>query len=126
MRIDYTIDENLIVVTAYDFSTLDEIRQAFEKIMDDPAFNFPANVLFDVRHTDDGPSTEELETLAEQLGKLEAYFDSRWAVVAHPNTLLYGISRMFCCLAESQGLCIEPFSDYDAACAWLLQPEPVT
>lgn len=125
MRIEYTIDEKLIVVRAYGFSTMDEICQVFEKIMDDPAFNYPANVLFDVRHNGHGPSTEELEALAEHLGKLEAYNDSRWAVVAHPNTLLYGISRMFCCLAESQGLCIEPFSDYDAACAWLLQSEPV-
>jgi hypothetical protein len=42
--------------------------------------------------------------------------------VANPNTLVFGVARMFCCLAESEGFCIEPFSDYEVACAWLREP----
>jgi hypothetical protein len=30
---------------------------------------------------------------------------------------------MFCCMAEAQGMCAEPFSDYDKARQWLLAQE---
>ena len=68
-------------------------------------------------------STEEIEAVVRSLGKLEAFKGSRWATVANPNTLVFGVARVFCCLAESEGFCIEPFSAYEAACDWLREPE---
>jgi hypothetical protein len=122
MSIEYTISRQLVVVTAYGPFTMDEVFLTFGRIMVDPTLKPPANVLLDARHTDYGPPNEEIEAIAEHLGGLKAYFGGRWAVVAKPDTLLYHLSRMFCRMAEPHGLTVEPFSDYDAACLWLLQP----
>lgn len=124
MSIGYTIDDKLVIATAYGPFTMDEVFLTFGKIMVDPALKPPTNVLLDARHTEHGPTNEEIEALAEHLGNLKAYFGGRWAVVAKPNTLLHHLSRIFCRLAEPHGLNVEPFSDYDAACQWLLRPDP--
>jgi len=123
MSLEYSINDHCIVVTAYGVTPLEEVVQTFESIAADAAFRPPANILFDARHTEYGPPAEVIETLARHLGKLDAFKGSRWATVAHPNTLVFGVARVFCCLAESEGFCIEPFSDYEAACDWLCEPE---
>jgi hypothetical protein len=123
MSLEYSINDHRIVLTAYGVTPIEEVVQTFESIAADAAFQPPANILFDARHTEYGQSAEELETLIARLGKIDALKGCRWATVAHPNTIVFGVARMFCCLAESEGFCIEPFSDYEAACAWLRQPE---
>jgi len=123
MSLEYSINDHCIVVTAYGVTPLEEVVQTFESIAADAAFRPPANILFDARHTEYGPPAEEIETLARNLGKLDAFKGSRWATVANPNTLVFGVARVFCCMAESEGFCIEPFSDYEAACAWLHEQE---
>lgn len=123
MSLKYSIDDHCIVVSAYGVTPPEEFVQAFEGIAADAAFQTPAKILFDARHTEYGPPAEEIEAMVRSLGKIEAFKGSRWATVAHPNTLVFGVARVFCCLAESEGFCIEPFSDYDAACAWLREPE---
>ena len=123
MGIEYTIDDQLVVVAAYGPFTMDEVFLTFGKIMVDPGLKPPTHVLLDARHTDHGPPNEEIEALAEHLGGLKAYFGGRWAVVSEPNTLLYHLSRLFCRLAEPYHLHVEAFTDYEPACRWLLQPE---
>ena len=122
MSIGYRIDGPLVVVTPYDYNTLEDVCGVFEGLIADPGFIFPAKILFDGRHTDYGPPSEELEMLSEFLAKLDAYRESRWAIVALSNSLVYGLTRMFCCMAESLGIYAEPFSDFDAASQWLFDP----
>ncbi|MEE4606929.1 MAG: hypothetical protein V2J65_37020 [Desulfobacteraceae bacterium] len=123
MSLEYSINDHCIVVTAHGVTPLEEVVMTFERLAADAAFQPPANILLDARHTEHGPPSEELEALVNSLVKLDAFKGSRWATVANPNTLVFGVARMFCCLAESEGFCIEPFSDYEAACAWLREPE---
>jgi hypothetical protein len=123
MSLEYSINEHCIVVTAYGVTPLEEVVMTFERLAADAAFQPPANILLDARHTEYGPPSEELEAVVNSLGKLEAFKGSRWATVANPNTLVFGVVRVFCCLAESEGFCIEPFSAYEAACDWLREPE---
>ena len=120
MTIGYRIENDLVIVIPRGINTLGAVCRIFDVILADPAFNFPAKILFDARHTDYGPPGEELEALSEYLAGIEAFRDSRWAIVANSNTLIYGLTRMFCCLAESQGICVEPFSDVEAARQWLI------
>ena len=122
MSIDYRIDGDLVVVIPYGVNTFEDVCALFERLIADPVFSPPAKILFDARHTNYGPPSEELEMLSEFLAKPDALKKSRWAVVANPGTLVYGLSRMFCCLAESQGIFAEPFADCDEARCWLLDP----
>ena len=119
MSIGYRIDGPIVVVTPHGANSLNDVCRIFEVLLADPAFNPPAKILFDARHTDYGPPSEDLELLSEFLAKLDAYHESQWAIVATSNTLVYGLTRMFCCMAESLGIHAEPFSDYDAARQWL-------
>ena len=123
MSLEYSINEHCIVVTAYGVTPIEEVIMTFERLAADAAFQPPANILFDARHTEYGPPSEELEAVVNSLGKLEAFKGSRWATVANPNTLVFGVARVFCCLAESEVFCIEPFSAYETACDWLREPE---
>jgi len=122
MSIDYRIDGDLVVVIPYGVNTYEDVCGLFERLIADPAFSPPAKILFDARHTNYGPPSEELEMLSEFLAKPDALKKSRWAVVANPGTLVYGLSRMFCCLAESQGILAESFVDCHEARHWLLDP----
>ena len=122
MSIDYRIDGGLVVVIPYGVNTFEDVCALFERLIADPAFSPPAKILFDARHTNYGPPSEEIEMLSEFLAKIEPFKKSRWAVVANPGTLVYGLSRMFCCLAESQGILAESFADCDEARRWLLDP----
>lgn len=120
MSIVYRMNGPLVVVTPYGSNTLENVCGLFKDILGDPAFKPPAKILFDARHTDYGPPGEELEALSEFLSEIEAFRGSRWAIVAHSGTLVYGLTRMFCCLAESHGIYAEPFSEYTEAHQWLL------
>lgn len=120
MSIDYCMMDSFVVVTPYDVNTLEAVCAVLEAIIVDPGFNPPTGILFDARHTTYGPPTEELESLSEWLAKRDALRLSRWAIVAEIDTLLYGLTRMFCCLAESLGIQAEPFSEFAKAREWLL------
>ena len=124
MSIEYVIDNAFVVVTPCGFNTLDDMVNVFKKILSDPAVNLPMKIIFDAHNTDYGPPSEELEALVDFLGKLDAFRDARWAIVSYPNTLVYGLARMFCCLAESQGMVADTFTDQHAARTWLCAPEP--
>jgi hypothetical protein len=126
MSITYCIDDKLVVVSVHGFNTFEDVANVFVEIIGDPAFNPVKGILFDARDTAYGPPTEELEALANHIGKLKIQFQGRWAVVAHSNSLVYGLSRMFSYLAQQQGLRIESFSDYDEARAWLLHPKSLS
>lgn len=121
MSITFTFEDKLVLVTPVGFNTYEDVSKAFERIIADPAFQRPARVLFDGRQTDYGPPSEELEMLAEFLGQFDAFRDSRWAIVAIPDTLVFALSRMYCALAEGQGMFAETFTDDQAARGWLLQ-----
>ena len=123
MSIAYRIDAPVVTVVPYGVNTLEDVRGVFDTLLADPAFDPPAGFLFDSRHTEYGPPSEELEALSEYLAGVDAFRKCRWAIVANPNTLVYGLTRMFCCLADSQGMVAEPFSDFEKARAWLLDPE---
>jgi len=123
MSIEYAIDNELVVVTPCGANTLAEMINVFKIILSDPAVNLPMKILFDAQHTDYGPPSEELEALVDTLCKFDAFRNARWAIVSIPNTLVYGLARMFCCLAESQGMVADTFNDQHAARTWLRAPE---
>lgn len=124
MSIAYHIDYPLAVVTPLGINSLEDVCGVFADMIVDPELPVPAKILFDARHTDYGPPSEELEALSEFLAEQAAFRESRWAIVAHTNTLVYGLTRMFCCLAESQGMRAEPFTNYEQARQWLLETDP--
>lgn len=121
MSIVYSFEDNFVLVTPVGFNTYEDMSKAFKRIVADPALQRPARVLFDGRQTDYGPPGEELERLAEFLGQLDAFRDSRWAILAIPDTLVFALSRMYCSLAEGHGMSAETFTDYHEALGWLRQ-----
>lgn len=123
MPIAYRIDPPLVTVVPYGVNSLESVSAVFDRILADRDFDPPVGILFDACHTEYGPPSEELEALSEYLAGFDVFRQSRWAIVANPNTLVYGVTRMFCCLAESQGMLAEPFSDLERARAWLLDPQ---
>ena len=124
MSIAYSIDDQIVAVSVHGISEYEEVRRAFDEIASTLNSAMPARILFDARHTDYAPPSEELGALAEHLGATEAYRGSRWAIVAPPNSHMFGVCRIFCSYAEYEGLRVETFSSYNAARTWLNNPSP--
>ena len=122
MSIHLTFRGDLIVVTAHGVSSYEEVTGTFDRIVSSPMFKPPARILFDGRYTDYGPPAEELRSFARHLDGIEAFTGSRWAILARPASLVFGLARLFCGHAQSAGFRAEPFSDFLEACAWLLRP----
>ena len=119
MSLDYQIDGDTIVVTIHGSAFYEETARTFESITADPAFKKPARILFDGRHTDYGPPTDEIHAMAERLGGMAEFDGSSWAMVAAPDTLMYGLGRMFASFLEMQGFSGALFDDINKARKWL-------
>jgi len=126
MSINYYFENGLAVFTADGISPYEEFISVFNCLSHDPSAATPLKIIFDTRHTDYAPPSNEIKSLIGHLGKNTIYLDSRWAIVAYRNSLQFGVGRMFGSLAESHGICSETFSDIDVARSWLLQPENKT
>lgn len=76
------------------------------------------HLLFDVRHSSENRSADELRAVAAEVAGAGDLLTGRCAVVA-ADPLHYGLGRMFAVFAEGLGLAADVFPDVPAAEAWL-------
>ena len=119
MGIDYRIDDDVIIVTIHGVVFYEDVAEVFDKVASDSAFRKPARILFDGRFSEYGPPLTDIHALADRLGSSRAFGGSCWAMVAAPDSLMYGLGRMFGSFLEIRGLRGEHFTDLDKARKWL-------
>ena len=106
--------------------TAEEILAVRTRFLADPDWTPGFDQLGDLtRVTDFQASPDEIESLARQVERNTARFgDGKLAVIA-PESLIYGMLRMYQLFSEDDPRMIEIFRSPDAALAWILgPPEP--
>ncbi len=120
MSLQFEIDvaSHLVNVTGVSETSVGEIREAVEAMVEDPRFDREMQVLGDFREMRWIPSTQEVKDLAKFIGTIQKNHHPRTALVVS-NELLYGVARIFSLLAKTKGYRARPFKDLSTARAWL-------
>src|SRR5690349_2595334 len=86
VMLSYRVEDGIVVITALGSSTLEQRREVFEAIRDDPSVGQPALVLFDGRRMaedlDEAAVRQRLKVLQETLG---AKLGPAYAVLPPPS-----------------------------------------
>ena len=123
MSLHYTFRGAMIIIKARGVTTPWEVTDTLDKIAANPMFTPPAKILLDSRFTDYAPPSADVEALALRIGKIPSFRSSHWAILAHPDSVIHGVGRVFCGYAESNGLAAASFADFLEACQWLMRPD---
>ena len=121
MPVTITIDGPIFHSEFSDPFTFAEFTTACREAMKRPEFTPPMRSLIDVRRVKRSLPMKEINDMAEYSASLKDSFSRRCAIVCEPHTLVFGLSRMFCSLAELYGLDFTMFGNFYEARAWLLK-----
>ena len=120
MAFEFALSERdrRIQVTARGPVDVGESLAAGLALTQQPDFQPHYAVLVDAREIEFAPSAMEIEHLGRALARFKESFLGRIALLVQ-GTLMFGIMRMLCSVAEANGFPMRPFTDLDEACAWL-------
>ena len=113
----YEIDSDRAVITFQGDLDNRMIREAYEEVLNDPAFQSGFQILADDRATTFDPSMEEAQELVEFFASL-ADSVPQLAVVVRKE-VHFGIGRMVEVFCENRGITLRIFRAIDEARAWL-------
>lgn len=120
----YRIDATAGIVELLGPGGIEDLEARIRGVLADPAYRRGFGFLRDRRGMPP-PSTTELRAMVDFLGRFEALYGSRWAVVA-TDPVNFGMMRMGEILAEPHGINVAVFSDEVEAVRWLTErPESV-
>jgi len=105
-------------VTAEGRVDLSECVKAMEKLVEMDTFDPSFHVLVDLQNMKYSPSTGDAHSIVLTLRKLKSYYQGRIGIVVS-GTFLFGMARMTGILAETAGIRMIPFKDYDSASQWV-------
>lgn len=120
MPIVHTIaaQEEMAFVTSCSPVNLDTIRDSILGLANEPGFSPDFRILVDLRDMDYAPSNEDIQIIAENLGRMKDSYCNRIAVVV-AGDLHFGLFRMASTYADLKGVDMKIFRDPEEARAWL-------
>ena len=119
MAIRITIKGGICFMVATGSLSYRDFAKAWSETMQSPHFVPPMRALLDISAMDRSIPEEEIEAMVAFCEQTKAKFSRRCAIVCEPGSLVYGLVRMFCALAEFHGLDFLIFPDFDEACEWV-------
>ena len=122
MSVRYSIENDSVEFLMGDRYSFDEFKQVCLVILSDPDFNPRMKGLVNLLQARPNPPTQELLEGAAYLGAIKEQFISIWAVLAPPDSLTYGLARMFSVFAESKGIQLDVITDRKQALSFLNGP----
>jgi len=123
MAVTYRILGHSLVMTCKGVYTHPQVVAVFMDAIKDSAFNPPMSLLVDARQSKANPSLDQIESLVNFLSRFHTVLSPRGAILAAPNSLIYGLGRMYAALAAVKGFNIEIFERQRDALAWLARPD---
>lgn len=116
----YEIDEErgIVLVTIERQPTLDDWVATLEAIVRDPRWTDGFSVISD-RRAVPPPEGEYVRSAIRALAdRFASHAPMRWATVAPPGPLAFGMSRMAELVSESSGVTFRAFQTLEEALAW--------
>ena len=119
MPVTFKIEGRVIRTVFSDPFTFDDFTRASLAGMKSRAFKPPMWSLIDVRQVNRSVPTAEIESIVQFSASHKHLYPRRGAIVCRTGTLIYGLARMFCAMAEGEMLQFEIFKSQKEAVAWL-------
>ena len=101
--------------------SFDDFIRAYRGAMQSPAFAPPMHSLIDVSQVKRSVPADEIDAMAQFSARHKEKFARRCAIVCQPCTLVYGLARMFCAMAECRDLEYTIFHNLQEALLWVAQ-----
>ena len=121
MPVDYRIENQIVEFLMTDGYTFEEFKRVCFEVLADADFKPSMKSLVNLWQARPNPPTQEMRDGAAFLASLKERFAPTWAILAPPNSLTYGLARMFSVFAENKGIELEVFIDRTQALAYLRQ-----
>lgn len=121
MAVTITIEDGICFMVASGSLTYRDFTKAWAEAMQSPHFVPPMRALLDIRGMGRSIPEDEIDAMVDFCERQKTKFSRRCAIVCEPGSLVYGLVRMFCALAEFHGLDFLIFPDFDEACDWVAQ-----
>jgi hypothetical protein len=120
MPVTYTLQGSLLSLTMVGEYAPQEVPEAFQAGLDDPACPRPVALLADVTQSKslDHRAPHEIRRVAEFLGRFGERIGWRCAVVA-ASDVQFGLSQMGAVFSADVGVSVEVFRNHEEALQWL-------
>ena len=123
MPVHYTIQANLIAFKLNGNYSIDELKEVCYKAILNPAFQSPMKVIVDLSQAPSSSTSKQIKEQAAVLRSINAHLSSRWAILAEPGPLNYGLARMFAAHIGRDDIQMCIFADHGKACRWLFEAD---
>jgi hypothetical protein len=121
MAVIVTLEGRVFHAVFSDPFTYEDFFAACTKAIESPEFAPPMKPLIEMRQVKRSVPWNEIRDMVDFSFTQKDKFARRCAIVCEPGSLVYGLVRMFCALAEYYGLEYTLFADCDEARQWVSQ-----
>jgi hypothetical protein len=121
MPVTYQIDKakQLVRTSCTGATTLDEVLGHFAELLQDPECPHRLNVLLDLSEMTSLPASEQLRTVAGEIGRIVPQVQFLNCAIIAPRDALFGMARMFEVFAEQHFAATRVFRTRDEGASWL-------
>ena len=123
MPVHYTIQNNFVEFKLNGAFTMDELQKVCYRAILNPAFKSPMRAIIDTSRASEGSNSREIKKQAAVLRSIEAHISSRWAILARPGSLNFGLARMLAAHIGRDGIETCVFADRPQAYRWLFDAD---
>jgi len=115
MAVHTTIKNDIFTVIFEDDFSCAAVFDAWQKGMDDAAFQAPMRALMDARQASTEPTAMTAADEGRLFAEIRHCFIPHWAIVASSDRCLFEIARMICTCSDFQGVDMRAYSDIEEA-----------
>ena len=119
MGVHYRFVDDYVHFTYEGQYSLETMMAVWTEALAAPAFKSCRKILIDIRRSELNPLSRELENQASLVGGNRRLKSAKWALIAEPNSLVFGLGRMFALMADHYGVDVQVFTDFEPALEWL-------
>ncbi len=125
MSVHYKIQNNFVEFRLSGAFTMDELQKVCYRAILNPAFRSPMRAIIDTSRASTGSTSSEIKKQATILRSIKSHLDSKWAILARPGSLNFGMARMLAAHIGRDGIETCVFADRPQAYRWLFDADTV-
>ncbi|MDJ0857206.1 MAG: hypothetical protein QNI89_00960 [Desulfobacterales bacterium] len=119
MPVHYTIKNRLVEFKLSGAISVDTLQKACYRAILNPAFESPMRAIIDISHASSGSTSPDIKNQAAILRSIKAHLYKKWAILARPGSLNFGLARMLASYIGRDDIETCVFADRPQAYRWL-------
>ena len=123
MPVQYKIQANLIEFKLSGAFTIEELEGVCYRAILNPVFKSPMKAIIDTSQASTDSTPSEIKKQAAVLRSIKTHLSPKWASVARPGSLNFGLARIFAAHIARDDIETCVFADRHQACGWLFEKD---